>query len=346
MKAAIFVGPGEVELGEVETPTAGPGELVIKVGANTVCGTDVRIIRGEKTAGIDHGVVLGHEVAGYIAEVGEGVTGYHVDDLVGLTPIISCGHCYYCNRDLEHFCVDMKIVGYAVNGGLAEYMKVPAHAVARGNVVKADKHLRPEHVALAEPLSCCLSGLRSYEVHVGDTVVILGAGPIGLIHLQLALLRGATQVIVSDISASRRAAAVEFGATLTVDPSSEGLQQVVKDATQGRGADLAVICIGRPQLFADALGVVRKRGRVNVFAGFPAGGTAAFDPNAIHYGEITVTGASNARRSDYEQAVRLIESGRIAVEKMVTNSFPLSKVLEAIDYSAGGEGIKVAVVPD
>ncbi|HLS13843.1 MAG TPA: zinc-dependent dehydrogenase [Beutenbergiaceae bacterium] len=344
MKAVVFDGPGQVELREVPDPAPGPGEVVLAVGANTICGTDVRIIRGEKTTGIDPGVVLGHEVAGHISAVGVGVEDFAVGDLVGLTPILSCGNCFYCNRDTEQLCPDVQIVGNAVDGGLADFMKVPARAVARGNLVRTEADLDPAHLALAEPISCCLSGLRNYGVAPGETVVILGAGPIGLIHTQLARLRGAGQVIVSDPNPDRRRVATDLGADLVFDGGANLAEQVA-DLTGGRGADAAIVCIGRPELFGQALSLTRKAGRVNLFAGFPKGGSATVDPNLVHYGEITVTGASNARRSDYADAVALIASGRIDTGALVTHRFDLSDAMTAIETVASGSGIKVAVQP-
>jgi L-iditol 2-dehydrogenase len=205
--------------------------------------------------------------------------------------------------------------------------------------------LPSEYLSLAEPLSCCVNGLENYRVDLDDTVLLLGSGPIGLFHLQLALLAGANTVIVSDPSASRRGFASDLGARVTVDPTSEDLSAVVAECTNGLGVDVAVICIGIPALVNDALRMTRKGGRVNVFAGLAAEGWAEVEANLIHYNELVVTGASNSRRSDYEVALRLIESGRVKVEPMVTHRFPLQETVKAIETSAGGEGIKVAVMP-
>ncbi|WP_297556866.1 alcohol dehydrogenase catalytic domain-containing protein, partial [uncultured Actinomyces sp.] len=168
MKAAVFAGPGQLELKEVETPSAGTDGLVLRVGANTVCGTDGRILRGEKTAGIDLGIVLGHEISGYVEEVGSEVEGFEVGDLVGVLPTVPCGQCYYCRRGMEHLCTDSKIFGYAINGGLAEYIRIPAEALRRGGVFKAPSHLSPVEVALAEPLGCVINGAHNYQPGIGD----------------------------------------------------------------------------------------------------------------------------------------------------------------------------------
>jgi L-iditol 2-dehydrogenase len=345
MLAAVFRGPGELDVTEVPTPEAGPGEVLVKVGANTVCGTDVRILRGEKTRGIARDFVLGHELSGRVAEVGSGVEGYEVGSPVVMAPVIYCLRCHYCKRGMENLCVNKRIVGNVVDGGLAEYMRVPAEAVAAGNLFVAGEGIPPEHLALAEPLACCVNGLGNYRVEMDDTVLVLGAGPIGLFHLQLALLSGAGKVIVSNPSEDRRKFARELGAHVVVDPTSEDLSGVVAEHTGGLGADVAVICIGIPALVNDAMRMVRKGGRVNVFAGLSGAGWSEVEANLIHYNELVVTGASDSKRENYDTALRLIESGRVAVERMVTHRYPLSESVAAIEKSASGEGIKVAVMP-
>lgn len=346
MRAAIFKGPGQLALEEVPDPTPGPGEVLYKVGANTVCGTDLRIVRGEKSKGIDVGVVLGHEIAGEVVEVGAGVTNYRVGDRFAVSPSVTCGRCWFCMHGEEHFCEELELFGYRINGGLAEYGVLPARAVARQNaIVSTSSDLPFEHMALMEPLSCVLNGRENYKPQLGETIVVMGAGPIGLLHTTLAALGGASNVIVSDLSAERRETALRLGATHVVDPAQQSLEEVARELTGGRGADVAVICIGRGPLFVEALGLVRKGGRVNAFAGFPAGGSVEFDPNTIHYGEIDVTGTSNSRRDHAEQAMRLLESGAINASEIVTHTFGLDQVLEAIEFTGSGKGVKVAVKP-
>ncbi len=345
MLAAVFQGPGQLEVGEVSTPEISPDEVLVKVGANTVCGTDVRILRGEKTRGIAQPVVLGHELAGHIAEVGNEVEGYEVGAPVVMAPAMACLHCFYCKRGLENLCQNKRIMGNIVDGGLAEYVRIPGNAVKAGNLFTAKKDLPSEQLALAEPLACCVNGQSNYRVEVDDTVLVLGAGPIGLFHLQLALLAGARTVIVSNRSEARRNFATELGAHVTVDPSGEDLREVVAEHTDGLGVDVSVICVGRPRLVNDALRATRKGGRINVFAGLAGDGWSEVEANLIHYNELVVTGASDSKRRDYDTALRLIESGLIAAERMVTHRFPLKETEKAIETSSGGEGIKVAVMP-
>lgn len=345
MLAAVFRGPGELEVAQIEKPEIGPDEVLVKVGANTVCGTDVRILRGEKTKGIDRDTTLGHELAGHVVEVGKNVRDYETGAPVAMAPVIPCRRCYFCKRDLENVCPNARIVGYVVDGGLGEYVRVPADGVGAGNLCVAHEDLPSEYLALAEPLSCCVNGHRYIRVGVDDTVLILGSGPIGLFHLQLSLLAGARAVIVSDPSELRRRFARDLGAHITVDPTSEDLPAIVAEHTNGLGVDAAIICIGLPALVNDALGLTRKGGRVNVFAGLAGAGWAEVEANRIHYNELMVTGASNSRRADFEVAMRLIESGSVKVDAMVTHRYPLREAIEAIDASASGEGIKVAVIP-
>jgi L-iditol 2-dehydrogenase len=344
MLAAVFQRPGQMEVMEVDTPNIGPDEILVKVGANTICGTDVRIFRGEKTKGIPLPTILGHEMAGYVHKVGQHVRGYEVGAAVAMAPVIACHHCFYCQNGMENVCPNQKIVGYDVNGGLSEYVRIPADAVAAGNLFVAQKDLLSEYLALAEPLACCVNGHHRSRIHLNSTVLIMGSGPIGLFHLQLSLLAGARAVIVSEPSAPRRAVASNFGAHITVDPTTEDLSSIVSEVTGGLGVDAVIICIGLPRLVNNALNMARQGGCVNIFAGLAGKGWAEIESNLIHYKELEVTGSANSRRADYQTALQLIESGRIKVEAMVTDRFPLRSAHAALDKAASGEGIKVAVM--
>ncbi len=281
MLAAVFQRPGQMEVTEVDTPDIGPDEILVKVGANTICGTDVRIFRGEKTKGISLPTILGHEMAGYVHKVGQHVRGYEVGAAVAMAPVIACHHCFYCQNGMENVCPNQKIVGYDVNGGLSEYVRIPADAVAAGNLFVAQKDVPSEYLALAEPLACCVNGHHRSRIHLNSTVLIMGSGPIGLFHLQLSLLAGARAVIVSDPSAPRRAVASNFGAHITVDPTAEDLSSIVSEVTGGLGVDSVIICIGLPMLVNNALNMARQGGCVNIFAGLAGKGWAEIESNLI-----------------------------------------------------------------
>jgi L-iditol 2-dehydrogenase len=345
MLAAVFQRPGSMEVMEVPTSDIGPDEVLVKVGANTICGTDVRIFRGEKTKGIPLPTVLGHEVAGHVHKVGRNVRGYEIGAPVAIAPIIACQRCFYCQNGMENVCLHSSIIGYDVHGGLSEYLRVPATAVAAGNIFVAHTDLPAEYLALAEPLSCCIRGHQRSRISLNSFVLIMGAGPIGLFHLQLALLAGARTVIVSEPSASRRALASSFGAHIAVNPNAEDLADVVSEHTAGLGVDTVIVCIGVPNLINDALHLVRQGGCVTLFAGLAAQGWAEIEANLIHYKELEVIGSANSRRAEYQTALQLIEAGRIQVQAMVTDRFPLRSACAAFDKAASGEGIKIAVMP-
>lgn len=345
MIAAVFHGPDELAVENVPVPEIDPDEVLVKVGANTLCGTDLRILRGEKTRGVRRPSVLGHEFAGRVSEVGPRVKGFEGGMAVAMAPVIPCRKCFYCQHGMENACSNRRAMGYEFDGGLGEYVRIPAVALEAGNLFAAREELPSECLALAEPLSCCVNGHRRSRIAVDDTVLVMGAGPIGLFHVQLALLAGARTVVVSEPSSSRRAFASDLGAHVVVDPTAEDLGSVVEESTAGLGADSTIVCIGIPQLVNDAITMTRKGGRINIFAGLAGKGWAEVEANLIHYNELEITGTTAARRSDYETALRLIESGRVEVRPMITDRIPLKAATEAFTRAEGGEGLKVAVIP-
>jgi L-iditol 2-dehydrogenase len=345
MLAAVMSGPNDLDATEIPTPAPGPGEVLVAVGANTLCGTDLRILRGEKTAGVEPPVVLGHETAGHVAGVGAGVDGYALGAPVVVVPIIPCRRCWECRHDLDNLCRNPRILGYAVHGGMADYILLPTDAVAANCLLVAHEDLPSERLALTEPLSACVAGQTWCPVEPDDVVVVMGAGPIGLFHLQLARLAGARAVIVSEPSAGRRAHAERLGAAVAVDPTADDLAAVVDSVSEGVGADATIICIGVPGLVNEALRVSRKGGRVNVFAGFKGTGLSEVEANLIHYKQVLLTGSASSRRKDFEIAIRLIESGRVETASMVTHRFGLGEVVDALKVVGHGDALKVAVMP-
>lgn len=346
MMVAVLNGPNDLELTERPVPVPGPGEVLLKVEGNTLCGTDGRLLRGEKTAGVRPGVIPGHEFAGRITALGEGVNDFEVGKQAVVFPIVSCGHCADCLADREELCPSQELFGYAIDGGLAEYCLITSLAVERGNLIQVDEEISPEALSLVEPISCCLHGFHQYGVNLGDSVLIFGAGPIGLIHAQLARAAGAAQIIVTNRSPKRRELAMQLGATHTIDPTAESVPEAARRITGGRGADVAVVCVGVPELANEALQSVRGGGRVNYFAGFPKGSTAIMDPNLIHYEQLVVTGGSGANRREAHMAVDLLQRGVINADVMVTHTYPLSDLYNAYEELNNRDGLKILVVPD
>ncbi len=345
MLAAVLHSPNNLTVQEIPTPTAGPGEILLKIDTTTMCGTDGRLLTGAKTSGVIPDIVLGHEIAGTIAEVGEGVEGYPIGAQATVSIVVSCNACPQCLNGLEHLCANLDLVGYGINGGFAEYMLMPAHAVKSGNVIMPPAPLPSRTLALAEPLSCVLNGQEQMRIEPGDTVVVLGAGPIGLLHTQLARYCGARQVIVTNRGEERRKLALTMGATLALDPTTDDVKQAVLDVTRGQGADAVVVCIGAVELANLAIDLARPGGRVNYFAGFPRGSTSVMEPNLIHYKELVVTGGSNAPRRQVQRAVDLLAAGAIDADKIVTAAFGIRDIMTAFEYVQEKKAMKVAIEP-
>ncbi|MFB2553682.1 alcohol dehydrogenase catalytic domain-containing protein [Ensifer soli] len=342
MKAGLLKAPNDLAFETVADPEIAEGDVLIRVRAATICGTDIRIFRGRKTAGIRYPSILGHEFAGEIVEPGR--SGFQCGEAVCVCPAIPCGNCDYCKRGYENICRNLIAIGYEVDGAFAEYIRIPAIAAEKQNIFKIPDSVGWEKAALVEPLSCVLNGQEKIGVGVGDTVVILGSGPIGLLHVKLARLSGALRIIVSEPSASRREAAIAAGADIVVDPVNEDLQAIVRGVTKGLGADKLIVAIGVTKLANDALSLVRHRGKVSLFAGFSATDTAVMDVNLIHYNELVVTGSFGLDRRQFETSLNLIASGLIEVDSMLTHRFELKDIGEALATAERGAAVKVAVV--
>lgn len=342
MKASILQEPNKIVLEDTKDPALKSGDLLIRMRVATVCGTDIRIFRGRKTMGVRYPSILGHEFAGEVVESG-GRPDFRIGDRVGLCPAIPCGHCHRCKRGAENLCSEGMNFGYEIDGGFAELVRVPAKAVDAGNVRLLPARMTFGEAALIEPLSCVLNGQEQVGLGFADVVVIVGAGPIGLLHVLLARLRGALRIIVSDPNAPRREAALANGADVAIDPTTENVIERVRAETGGRGADVVICAIGVPALARQATELAAHSGRISLFAGFSNGDTSQMDINAIHYNQITVTGAFGLTRRNFDDAFDMVASGRLNVAPLITDRFPLEDTLRAFEVAESGAAIKVAI---
>ncbi len=345
MKAAVLHKPNEMRVEETEVPSINPDEMLVKVKACAICGTDIRIYHGTKTRGIHYPSVIGHEISGVVEACGDRVQGFNEGDRVSICPVIPCGVCYACQRGMDNICLNRTAIGYEYDGGFQEYVRIPAVAIQQGNIFKAPPGLSFEVLAIIEPLACCYNGNRRSQIKPGDTVVIMGAGPIGLMHLQLARQAGATKIIISEPSGERRALAGEMGADMCVNPQEGDLTEAVLKETQGLGADVTVLAIGVPALINEAFEMTRKQGSVNLFAGYAGKGDATIEANLVHYNELNVTGTASAARWHFHEAMKLVSSGRIDLEKLITHRLPLEEIHKALETVLEGKGMKVVVIP-
>lgn len=346
MKALVLSEPGEFEIKDVATPTPDEDEVLVRVKACTICGTDMRVLDGRKTKGVRYPSVIGHEIAGVVETVGSSVTGFESGNRVCIAPVIPCHACVACLEGRENACRRRQAIGYEFDGGFAEYVLVPKVALQFGHVIEVPEKVSFEEAALAEPLACCLNGYRKAGIGLGSTVLVVGAGPIGLMHLQVAQAGGAHQVIVSEPHRYRREQALRFGAHAVIDPTNDNQTAVVDELTVGRGVDAVVLAIGVTEVINELLHVVRVGGCVNLFAGFSGSGECNLQANLIHYNEITVNGTTAATRLDYLTAVSLITSGNVDMDSLITCRFSLESFREAYELQKSGNALKIAITPD
>lgn len=347
MKAALFIGPEELVVREVPEPPLPPDGLILQVMACGVCGSDLRRWRQGPPPGVRE-QIPGHEVSGIVVAVGEALRGeYREGDRLALAPDVHCGRCYYCRRGWYNLCDDLRIVGIspAYAGGFAERMAITGEILKNGIVHRLPEGLSFVQGALAEPLSSVLAAHHIAQTSLGDRVVIIGAGPIGCLHIAVAKRRGA-RVLVAQRSAPRRALAARFGPDAIVDPTEEDLIEAVRNWTDGLGADIAICANPVAATQEQAVRLVRKRGQVILFGGLPhSNPMTTLDANRIHYGEIRLFGVFSYHPSMHELALRMMAEGIVDPDQIVTHTFSLEETPLAFRTAAQGEGLKVIVKP-
>lgn len=342
----VLIEPGRMELREVSKPTLAPGEALLKLEALTLCGSDVRVYTGEKTGGVAWPAVIGHEFVGRIAEVAAPEDEHLLGGRRTVMPWVWCGACGPCRRGQTNLCHRASIFGYQIPGAMSEYIRIPASAVRNGNLVEAPDSLPAEVMALSEPLACVYHGHLRCKMTVGSSVLILGGGPIGMLHTTLALRAGASRVIVSEPQASRAQTIRTLGDVITIDPTEANPATVARDLTDGEGVDVSLVCIGSAPLAQHAIDATRPGGIVNLFAGFGQAGIGELDLNAIHYNQLDVIGNVDATLDEFHTASGLIANNRLNLSSMITDRYPLSQAREALEMARSGMGVKVAVIPD
>jgi L-iditol 2-dehydrogenase len=346
VKVARFYAPGDIRIEEAPEPSPGSQEIKIKVHNCSTCGTDLKIFRHGHHH-IDPPRVIGHEIAGEVVEVGSDVAGWSPGDRVQVIAAIPCGECPDCNRGWLTICPNQRSMGYHYDGGFAEYMIVP-HAVLKvDGLNRIPDSLSYAEASVAEPFACVLNGQELARVGVGDTVVVVGAGPIGCLHVRLARARGAEAVYLVELSKQRlemAAALVKPDAAICsadVDPIEEVLR-----LTDGRGVNVVITAAAAGKAQEDGLKMAARRGRISFFGGLPKDNPIiACDSNLVHYRELTIVGANGSSPSHNKRALELIASGAVPVDDLITHRMPLDGVLDAIHIVSTGEAIKVTIEP-
>lgn len=346
MKALRLHGAKDLRLENIEKPTVGPDEFLVRVKAATVCATDIRWYT-YSNARFKFPRVLGHEFAGDVEKVGANLTNYlEVGMRVTAIPNMYCGRCRYCVTGRHELCDSRYALGIDIDGAFAEYLRIPREAFKTGGVCEVPDSLSYEEAALVEPLSCCLHGQELAQTRVGEIVTIIGAGSMGLMHVALSKAIGASKVIVSEIDDERLREAANFGADCLINPLKEDLASRISEFTDGHGADVVIVAVGSPAAQQQALSIAAKGGRINFFGGLPAGGEIVpLNANLIHYKEVFVFGTSGQSVYDFRKTLELVSTGVLDVKRFITHRFPLDEALKAFETASSKAGWKICINP-
>lgn len=343
MLAARMYGINDIRLEEIEKPKPKSGEILLKVKSAAVCGTDVRMITNGAN-GIDgeHPRILGHEIAGVIEELGKDVVGYSAGQRVAVAPNMGCGICEPCIRGNGHLCATYKALGINLDGGFAEYCMIPEAAVRGGNVCLLDDNVSFDSAAVNEPLSCVCNGFERADIHPGDNVLVIGAGPIGIMHCALALMAGAV-VYLNDISEQRLAEAKKIYPKINTIYGD--LKEELMKLTNGYGADAIITACPVPAVQTQAVELAALGGRVIFFGGVPASKEpVAINTNLVHYKQLILSGTTRASLAQYRKTLNYISSGVLDVSSLVTAHFELKDISKAIELAKQGLGLKNVIV--
>lgn len=345
MLAAVYTQGQGLAFIERQKPEIRPDEALVKVDATAICGTDVKIARnGSRKAKAGQSWTLGHELVGTVVETGSAVRGLSAGARVGVAPNFGCGHCAACIRGMANMCGGYSAFGIDTDGAHAPYVRLPAAVLAQGNVVPMPAGIAPEAAALAEPLSCVLNARNNVRLRAGESVLVYGVGPMGLLHVILAAASGAAPIIVVDTNAQRLAKAREIGADIAIDGDSGTTAEQVNGATGGRGVDAVFTAASVPQIIPEALKLLAPFGRLSLFAGLLNGqSNVPLDANLIHYRNLVVTGTSGGCNADYRATLHLLGSGRVDVRPVISHVFPMSRLEEAYQTALSGQGMKVVI---
>lgn len=346
MLAATFHEPGDLRLTEIDEPSAGPRELKLRMRACATCGTDAKIFHHGHHR-LDPPQVIGHELAGEVTEVGADVDGWAVGDRVQVIAAVPCGTCAFCTSGRMTVCPNQTSMGYQYPGGFAEYMVVPEQVLSVGGVNRIPEGVSYAEASVTEPLACALNAQELARVGAGDVVVVMGAGPIGCMHVRLARARGAARVFLIDINADRLALSADrVEPDAAIDGSRDDAVDAVRKLTDGMGADVIITAAPSGQAQMDAIEMAAPQGRVSFFGGLPKDKPEiTVDSNVVHYRELFLIGANGSSPEHNTRALGLIASGEVPVADLITHRLPLDQVRDAIDAVTSGEAIKVVIEP-
>jgi len=346
MRASIYEGLDKIAVKDVPLPKVGTGDVLVRVKSCAVCGSDVRIFHSGNSRVIPP-QTLGHEIAGVVEAVGEGVRKFHKGDRVAIGADVPCGECAFCEAGIGNNCQINYAIGYQFPGGFAEYILLNDTTVNYGPVHKLPDNVSFNEGALAEPLGCALNALELTPVKLNDVVVLLGAGPIGMMLCRVAKAMGAAKTVLVNRSMPRLELAKKLGiADVYVCSSETNEVDAIFAQTGGLGADVIFTTSPSPQAQVSAINMAKNRARINFFGGLPKDKSlVALDTNIIHYKELFITGAHGSMPIHHLRAIEMIASGVINVKQFITHNFALNDILRAFEAAEKHEGLRVVVNP-
>lgn len=346
MKCIRLYGPNDIRLEEIPIPSISEDEVLLKTKAAAICGTDVRMLKnGQEGVDGDHPLILGHEFSGVIAKVGKNVPFYKEGMAVALQPNIGCGLCNACVSGAFHLCAAYQAFGINMDGAMAEYVRIPASAILRGNLSVLPEGMDFAQAAVAEPISCAYNGFTKMNAKIGETAMVVGAGPIGISHAQLLHLAGC-RVLMCDLSEARLQDCKRIMPYLTTTVSQD-MAQAARDFTHGKGVDIAIVACPVPSVQAAVLPLMNLGGRVNYFGGIPKQHQpVAIDTNLIHYRELFVTGSTRSSIRQYRDTLAMIAAGQLDARSMITNRYPIGESITGFQNAAQALGLKHVILFD
>ncbi|HEX4792085.1 MAG TPA: alcohol dehydrogenase catalytic domain-containing protein [Actinospica sp.] len=346
MRVVRYYAPGDLRIEEAPEPSPGPGAVKIRVRACSTCGTDLKIYRHGHHR-IDPPRVIGHEIAGEIVELGDGVAGWAVGDRVQVIAAIPCGRCPECRAGHQTVCPNQESMGYQYDGAFAAYTVVPAKVLAVDGLHRIPEGVSFAEASVAEPLACVLNGQELARVGEGDDVVVVGSGPIGCLHVRLARARGAARVFLVEVNAERLArSAALVRPDAAVDAGDGPVAEQILKLTDGRGADVVITAAASAVAQQEAVTYAARRGRISLFGGLPqAAPNTTLDANLVHYRELTVVGANGSSPAHNAAALDLIASAAVPVADLITHRLPLDGVFEGLEAIEQGRSVKVTIEP-
>jgi len=345
MKAIVYEGVKKVTLKDVKRPILKNDNIIVRIKSCAICGTDIKAYN-IGIASIKPPVILGHEFVGVVEEVGKSIEDFKPGDRVTMATTIPCGRCEMCRKSLFNLCLHKMPVGTFINGAFAELLEVPKPGIDHGNLMKVPDNLPDDEGSLSEPLGCVMNSQNLANVGFPDTVAVIGGGPLGILQAEAAKARGAIKTILIQRSRKRYEMAKEFNIDHVICSEINNPVETIIELTNGKGVDVVINAAPTKEAVELAFKLLNKSGRLSLFASVPKDNPFInIDINKIHYGQLSVFGASDSTANNHFDAMNLLASGKISTNKLITHKFPIEEFFKAMEVIKNRKALKVVIKP-